>query len=178
MANNLKSDPKGVDIQIARMQKTLYAYLVAMLQPDKTLEGFGRVYKNKKSENFVFETYQSSNEYKDVSGLDRSCFLFYVEENVNVEEDPLADVQVVFLLHLEDFYSDGSKRMDEEIKGVAFNALLTKMKGGLRELITGVEHINEILEGFFDSNNAKVRDMHPYLTFTITGEVTYNYKNC
>ena len=76
MANNTKSDPRGIDIQIDRLQKAVYKDLSAMLKNGKTLEGYGRVYANKRKDATVFEVYTGKNEYKDIAILDGSSFFF------------------------------------------------------------------------------------------------------
>lgn len=178
MANNVKLNPRGIDKQIVRLQKTLYDRLASKLLPGKSVEGFGRVYRNMRDGKHVFEVYKGKNEYKDVSGLDGSSFLMHASGNTNISEDPVTLLQIVFFLNIDDFYNTTETRNDEELKEIAYNAVLTKLKGGLKEIIPGVEYVDGLLDGYLQGKTIMTWDMHPHVVFTITGNISYTYKNC
>ena len=106
------------------------------------------------------------------------AFFFYVNGNYDIEDAPVANIDVIFSLNLDDFYTQENKRMDEEIKEVVYRALFNKMKGGLSEIITGVDYVNGLMNGYLTNTSAMKKDFNPYIVFSVTGSVTFTYQNC
>ncbi|MEO0572582.1 MAG: hypothetical protein AAF039_12825 [Bacteroidota bacterium] len=171
--NFIKTNSVGVDKPIQKIQERLYAALDSL----GTINGYGRVYKNKRKNRFVFECYKGNDEYEDITSQDGSNFFCHVEETVDLTDAPQANLNWIFMLNLEHFYNGNIERMDEEIKQVV-NASLIRKPFTLSSMVSGPEFVDNLLKGFFDGKSLAQRDMHPYCIFTVRGTVTYNYKNC
>lgn len=174
--NFIKADNTGVDKAIEKLQRRLYDRM--FLEAEGDFNGYGRVYKNTRGDTSVFEAYVGNNEYIDVTGDDDSNFFFYIEDQINITEDPQAVLNAIFLVDIDAFYQDTQIRKDEEFIELAYSALNQKPFTPT-SIVRGIENIDVLLGGnFINDKTIRFQDMHPKLAFHIKGTVTYTYKNC
>lgn len=140
-----------------------------------SIDAYGRVYKNKINSGFVLESYISNGEYKDVLGTDTSRFFFVVDERKSFGEDPSSEIDIVFMVDLNDFYNS-NERMDEEFKSVVNQVLRDSLM--TVNNFYGYERLNTMLSGFQLGKSMDFDHMHPKLIFTVNGTVNYNLKAC
>lgn len=170
--NNLRPNPVGIDIPINKVQKRLYSLLSSI----GTVNGYGRVYQNVREGRSVFEVYSGKNEYNNVLGQEESKFFFVVDKRRSYQDAPIVNVDVVFMLNLENFYpGENALRKDEEIREQVMKVLYRKPFSPKTE-VSGIEYINTMLQGYLDGKN--VKDHHPYHIFSVQGTMTFNHKNC
>lgn len=168
--NYTKESNTGIDISIDRLQRRLYDKLSSI----GSVQGYSRVYKNMKNEKTYFEAYSGKNEYKNVMGIEKSRFFFHVEDDRDLIDAPVANVSVIFLLNLEEFYSgEDVLRKDEEIKQTVLS-VLDKRPFTTTRMLSGTDYLQTILR----SVPTSVKDVHPYHVFAVQGSMTYNIKNC
>lgn len=168
--NYLKENPVGIDKAIKRQQIAFYDALSLV----GVLDGYGRVYKNKKDKTNSLEVYKGNAQYENVSHSDVSKFFFEVENDIDVSDAPEVNVNVHFILDLDNFYpNEKDKRNDEEIRELV-------LKNVLRQTFNPSKiHIGAYkLSGIVNDNKLFSDDMHPKHIFTLSGKLSFNYKRC
>ncbi len=148
MAVVRKTDPKGVDIGIDRMQTTLFDNLTSLGWTD--YEVYPRAYKNYKGENKIPEIYVGNGEYREVLFDDTKnvTSFFLVDDNTNVEFQKLTtDVSLIFQANLLFLYPSIGHRADEEMHVDIFNSVKNNSIGfNLTGITTGVRNVYSDLE--------------------------------
>jgi len=162
-------NPKGIDLPIQKIQNYLF---------DKLDWGdiavYGRVHKNpSRQKGLVLEAYIGHNEYKDVFTDDtKNATIFFVEDDVHTTKEGMLfsnKLKIVFMVNLKKIYPKMMHRTDMEAEMKAI-ALIRKKPGfSFEKLEKGIKQCL----GEFYTAGIKLNDMHPYHTFSITGEITY-----
>lgn len=171
--NHLKPNPHGIDYAIELLQKPLYEELSAL----GSVQGYGRVYKNKKETGYSLEALNGS-EYTDVLGGEDSRFFFFMHNDLNGDTNVGVKIDIVFMVKLTDFFSDPIRR-DEEFRTIV-SKLIQRSKFKLQKTVIGMEYIEELTRQIYQrvtsSGNLAFFDMHPYHAVTFQTEVFYNRK--
>lgn len=177
--NYERTNPIGIDIPIEKVKKVLYNTLSERGQ----IDGYGRVYKKISSGYYSLEAYVSDNEYKGVLGTDTSRFFFNVfNQEETHDDDPSAQLDIIFMLNLEDFYQT-SERKDEDFISLVIS-VLKKTRFKVEKVLRGEEYLDRLVNGLKTGNtlvkpkNFYNDNLHPRMIFTVRGNVNFNYKTC
>lgn len=176
--NYLKTNPQGIDKAIQRAQVLLYDALNTLWGIE--LDGYGRVYKNEKSDKVVPEVYKSENDYSGtLFTTEKAKFFFETSDKSDFSHDTYFKslIGVYFIVNL-DTINIASHRADEEIRQNVFAVLRESPFREMKSIEVGIKNVasnfTNILEG-----NTKWADKHPYHVFKIVSEVEYYYdQNC
>src|SRR5688572_23310877 len=94
-----KTDPKGIDYYIQRLQTALHDRLAW----GSNYHCHGRCYRNRKNDGFVAEVYQGDGEYKDVYFDDSLSAISFFGISGAIEKEGVmntVDVHLVFFVDL------------------------------------------------------------------------------
>lgn len=181
--NSVKSNPKGVDWYIQKLQNKVYEQLISKWQLNEDLYlSYGRCYKTETDDGVVPKAYIGNGEYKDVFFDDTVAIVSFFDTNEEYEAaQKTASVEVgvnmYFLCSLpkiSSFISD-VERFDQEcfldvlalIKQVSpFNFIKADM--------TIDKAIKPTYNGYLVSKGLKNRDLQPFFCFRIEMNVIFN----
>lgn len=175
--NYLRENPVGIDIEINKIQTFLYNKIVERWSL-QNFNGYGRVYKNKKSGLIVPEYYVSEKEYEDVLLDDRlnGIMFFSPNKDADIYGDLIiqkCDVIFTFNLACLEF---SNEREDEKIRQVILSYLNTfdSRKDFIEQIKTELENVyrdyNGVANYFYDMQN--------FHHFKVTLELRFNNKKC
>lgn len=170
MANNVKTNPVGLDIVIDKVQKKLYDKLTTLW--NVKLEGYPRCYEVKRDKKTTIEHFVSKNEYVSLIHSDNNKFFFTVKKDVTQNSFTTydAEIEVYFILNIKDCKASIEHRADEEVRLDVINVLSTIGYVEVTKKIT--TDITSVFQGY---DYKLVNDMHPHHCFKVTFEVN-NYK--
>lgn len=180
-----KTDPKGIDFELAKIQTVVYNKLTAL----PAANGYGwtdynsyeRVYLNEKEGNIIPELYVG-----DSTATNKDYREIYYDDNHNAEsyfvvdsprpfdERFTATVGMIFQMDLPSIFPTIAHRADEEAHRHVLLSLQKAMKTTkISSLITGIDNV---YSGLF-TDQIKTTDMQPCHVFRFNFEVNYDY-NC
>jgi hypothetical protein len=163
------TNPKGIDFPIQKIQNYLF---------DKLNWGdiavYGRVHKNPSGQKgILLEAYIGHNEYKDVFTDDtKNATIFFVEDDVHNSKEGIrftTKIKIVFMVNLSKTFPSILHRADMEAEMTAIEIIRKRSGFSFEKLEKGIKQCL----GEFYTEGIKLNDMHPYHTFSITGEITY-----
>ena len=175
MANNLRTNTSGIDIQIERIQTRLYKKLNS-LNEGIDINGFGRVYLNKYEEGSKIECYTGNNNYEDVLRSDDTRFFFVLNPEISVPDAISADIGLAVMADLSELFGF-EDREDEKLREIVCN-VLEKSGFKIEAISIGVDYLKRYLKGVFDNTNLDFEDMEPLHVFTVKGKINYTFKDC
>ena len=155
--NNLKSNPKGIDIEINSIQTKLYNKLGY-----SAFDGYGRVYLiDGKPKFFV------NGSYKEVLLDDKLNGHFFFIEDSNTKKDSIfeTDVDIIFLLDLEKIKPNVNHRADEEVRVEILEVLEKCRRFHLEEITKGIDALNDFEHTLID--------MQPFHFISLKGNLQY-----
>jgi len=160
--NNLKSNPKGIDIVISKIQKKLYDTLSVLW--DVELDGYGRCYTQKIDENRGIVNYVNSKEYsKSLIHKERNKFFFLAENEY--KQTSLGyfstSIELYFILNLNECKPDATDRQDEEVRVDVINALFGCF---VKQDIKVTFVLEDVFRNYF---YPETLDLHPYHCFKL-----------
>lgn len=177
--------PKGIDEQIQYTQGILYKSLKQKwktegLNPDATLDVFGRIRKNPiNPAGYYPEAYIGRGEYRDLYINDEvNATICFIEDDKDHDTDDMnqfyfADGKFVVMMNLKKCYPDIDHRADTEAQIDVIN----EIKKNKMFSITGVQkEIKNVFKGF-NIEKIMTDDMQPFHIFAITGTMKYKI-NC
>lgn len=174
--NYLRENKVGIDAEIAPLQTYLYDKIVCKWNIED-FNGYGRVYKNKKSGLVVPEYYISDREYEEVLLDDRlNGIMFFSPSDFTQTYGSLMiqNVDIIFTFNLKSLdYS--CEREDESVRQYIMSLMNSySSKQEVKQIITGLSNVysdyNGVANYFYD-----MQDFHH---FKITTELRYFNKNC
>lgn len=168
---SLKTDPKGIDKAIQKIQENLHAYLVERWGAD--YECYGRVYKNLSERGVLAEVYTGSN-YKEVfwnSALKAISFFSVGDQVEDLKGMSKVKVGVTFFVDLVKIKPDITHRADEEVRLDVLEFFSGMNYTGYE---TGLSNVLKEYPGTLES--LKTVDMHPAHAFRIN--INLIYQNC
>lgn len=182
MGNVTKTAPVGIDVNIQKLQTSVYNYLLSEweLTADQ-YTSYGRVYKNQLDNGFVAEAYMGSNEYKEVYLDDKvlvTSFIGKGESETISNDSNKANIFIVFMLNVSAIKSDVTHRADAEIAVDIQNALLLSPFVTITESATGVDNVLKEYTGTRKDMGLKYRDMQPYLFLRFNMTMSYDPNAC
>lgn len=167
MANNLITNPIGLDTTIYNIQKKLYD----VLQPkwNVALDGYPRCYSIQREDKRGIEYYKGKNEYKSLIHLEGNKF-FFMAENTQTQttiESFTTDIDLYFILNLDQCKPALQNRGDNEVRIDVLNVLKGFSEIGLN--IQVVTDVQKVFQGYdFTFRN----DQQPYHCFKLTLNIT------
>lgn len=186
----VKTNPKGIDWYIQKLQTALHTRLIAAWELEDTnqYKCYGRCYRNKTDNGYIAENYEGGDKYKEVywdSSLTAISF-FGITREMKYSTGFESDVHLVFFadlskLALKDKDADViTHRADEELRTMVID-FIGKHSYGFS--ITGVElWLENVLREYPGSRRDErliAVDMHPIHCFRINLKLLYNpNKNC
>lgn len=167
----------GIDKKIKIIQNALSSNLGF-----DNVDFFGRVQKslNKDLKTFVPEFFTDFPVKKEVFYNDKKApggNVFFIDSDNHKELKGglfQSEIKIVFMFNLEKLYQDKSYRADSEVQAHCLK--LVKKIGALDGTLTIEKGIESVLKGF-DISGIKLKDMQPFHTFSINGNLNYSF-NC
>jgi len=170
-----KIAPRGIDINIDKLQVKLFDGLGWDSLPSVTYESNHRAYKNETSDGIIPEVYDGIKEYREVvfnDKIDASSF-FLVDDSRSGESPFNTTVSVIFQLKLDKIFPNVTHRADEEAHADVLNILKTNQAGAkISSLVVG---LSNVYSGLI-VDTSKYNDMQPFHVFKVDMDV--NYSNC
>ena len=166
MANNLKTNPIGLDAVIAKIQTKLYDKLTALW--GVTLEGYPRCYEIKRDKKTTIEHFISASDYVSLIHVDKNKFFFLNKKDYKQNSNRAYDteVELFFVVNVKECKTSINHRADEEVRLDVMNVLSTIGNIGVDTTIsTGIENVFKGYDYRFTD------DMQPYHCFKITMSV-------
>jgi len=180
------TNPKGLDEQVQYTQKLLFDNLktkwkTSGINPDTTLDVFGRIRRNPVSNDFYPEAYIANGEYGDLYLNDSvNATICFIEEDRDHTTDDFnefyfAEGKFVVMMNLKNCYPIILHRADSE----AQLDVIAQIKKNKMFTIDGIQKgLENIFKGF-KTDNIKTDDMQPFHCFAITGTMKYKINiNC
>lgn len=174
--NHLKTDPVGIDRVIDRIQKAIYAPLLASWE---TLDVYGRVYKNQKKKGVQLEVYNSNGDYDKILFSEGNKVFFVQGDSPKSRIGTMEnDLWVISILDLDKVRPDITHRADEEVHSDMLNALYTEIKiEDVDSLEYGMENLKKVVEDTLSFGDFDHSDIHPYHVFMVKLKVKYYLEN-
>lgn len=168
MANNLITNPIGLDTTIYQIQKELYD----KLQPlwNVKLDGYPRCYSIQRENKRSIEFYKGKNEYRNLIHLEGNKFFFTAEnrQTQSTIDSFTTDIDLYFILNLDQCKPLLKNRGDNEVRVDVLNVI--QGLGGNIGLNTNViTNVDEVFSGYdFTFKN----DQQPYHCFRLVLNIT------
>lgn len=173
--NYTTSTTVGIDTIIQDIQTDLYNNLVASW--GDVLDGYGRVYINKKGTKRIPQILVSENDYKDVYINDEkdAQFFFLTSEQSSTDDEYIYKNQtkVIFTVNLENIVGEG--RNDEKVRVKVIDLLrkISYNRFQIEGYDTGLDNVFRGLDTECISN----ADLQPLHTFSVNINLFYYLTN-
>jgi hypothetical protein len=110
----------GIDEKIKRVQIAMYSRLKTVwgITNDNDYDCYGRVYRNKKDNQYIAELYTGNGEYKDVYWDDKKAAIswFGTGSIITYDIQNIVPVHLVFFVNLKKLKPTIQHRADEEVR--------------------------------------------------------------
>lgn len=174
MANNIKTNPKGLDVVIQNMQNLLYNKLTALWNVD--LSGYGRCYPsfNQEQNRKEIEFYNGANEYKDVLYAEENKFFFTAENEIERVGNSQfkTKIELFFIVNVSEIYPNVTHRADEEVRVDVINILEQSSFATISSIVIDIDKVFSKYEYVISD------DLQPYHCFKIILDtLDYNINN-
>jgi len=160
--NNLKTNPKGLDVVIYGVQKKLYDELTA-LWTGVELFGYDRCYVANRNNLKTIDYYFSDKEYKNLVVAEDNKFFFTAEneiQNVGINYYETS-IDLYFILNVSEIKPTVLHRADEEVRQDVLNVLQTMRNVSIDNVVISTDNI--FSRYFFN----QVIDLEPYHCFKV-----------
>ena len=160
MANVIKTNPRGIDYPIQRIQTLLYNDLIA--GGWTSYEAYGRVYKNLKEDKVIPEFATSNKDYKEVLFDDKfnATSFFMVDDKITYNGTGTANVSLIFQAKIDKLFPTITHRADEEMHEDIVTSLNHRNFGKITGITTGIKQVyadlNIDIEGIDDMSGFHV----------------------
>jgi len=160
--NNLKTNPKGLDVLIYSVQKKLYDGLTALWSGIE-LTGYDRCYLANRNGFKSIDYYVSANEYQNLVVAEENKFFFTAENDIEKVGNLYykTAIDLYFILNVNEIKPDIIHRADEEVRQDVLNVLNTIAEIEVNNIIINIDKVFNRFD--FDY----VDDMQPYHVFKI-----------
>lgn len=184
-----KTNPVGIDQRIQKLQTLLHSRLTELWGIDvndatanKSVEFYGRCYRNKKNNGYIAEVYDGNKEYKEVYWNDslKAISFFGISSKEDYDVGHAADVHLVFFVDLKALKQEIAHRADEEVR-MDVKKLFGKSLLGFSyiSMEIGLENVLREYQGSYRDERLKAVDMHPIHCFRVNLRLMYDInKNC
>lgn len=181
---NVKEDPVGIDVYIRKFQEKLYSSLMETwgLNPEnaddeKRYQCYGRCYRNKKSNGYVAEVFESGKDYKEVYWNDTlsAISFFGISDSIEHNVAEKANVHLVFFVDLKKLKPSINSRADEEVRADVIKLVQAGLFGFKYESMDlWLENVLKEYSGSYRDERLKAVDMHPVHCFRLNFSLNYN----
>jgi hypothetical protein len=179
----LKQNPKGVDLNIQKLQSFIHSKLIDLWQVSDNYECYGRASRNRTDDGYIAEILTSDKNYKEVywnKALAAISF-FGISTRATSELGSVlkTDAHLVFFVDLNKVKPSITSRADEEVRKDVINACITGDYGFTFESIeTGLENVLKEYPGSRRDDRLKFIDMQPVHCFRLNFSLQYDINNC
>jgi len=161
----------GIDTVIQSIQNELYSNLIVSWS--ENIDGYGRVYINKKQNENIAQYFIDEKDYKDVYVNDEkdAQFFFLTDENSTTEDEYVYKnkTKVVFIVNLKKVFDSG--RVDSKARVNVINFLRNIAYG--RFQIEGYDTgVDNVFRGL-NTDKLKKADLQPFHVFSINIDLNY-----
>jgi len=174
-------NPAGIDRPILNLQTEIHKQLLVKwgLTGDKanTYEAFGRIYRNKKDNQFIAEAYAGDGEYKEVYWNDElSAISWFGQSNITkLDVRYKTNVHLVFFVDLAKLKPDIQHRADEEVRNDVQRIVGRGLYGFTYESTeVWLENVLREYPGSRRENRLSAVDMHPVHCFRMNFSLIYS----
>ncbi len=169
---SLLTDPKGIDVEIQRIQKVLHDSL--SLKWAGELNAYGRVYQNlTKEEKIKPEHYKGNSGYEDVYFDDKfSCTFFFMDKDTHNQEDKYkysSEVNLVFMVNLSKIHNE-TEMADARALFEVLEILNEEYNVNIE---SSLKYVRNVLKGM-DISKIKFSDIHPLHCFGVKMKLHYD----
>lgn len=170
--NNLKTNPKGLDVIIYRVQKKLYDKLSTMWAGVE-LFGYDRCYLSNRNGVKSIDYYVSDKEYENLIVAEKNKFFFTAEnevKNVGINYYETS-IELYFIVNVSEIKPDILHRADEEVRKDVLNLLQTMSDTSIDYVVFNTDNVFN--KYFFN----QVIDLEPYHCFKVVLKVNKYHLN-
>lgn len=175
MNHILENSIIGIDAVIQKVQVDLYDQLIN-LWVGKSIDGYGRAYKNYLNGGYVPEHYVSGQGYQDVLLNDNvdGHFAFLVSDSSTTDDDfvYVNQTKVVFSLNLKNIYPESGEYEDERAHRDTISILREISKSKFN--ITGFQTEVESVYAGYDIKMETLNNLYPYHIFAVNVDLKFN----
>jgi hypothetical protein len=170
MANNLESNPIGINTTVYQIQKKLYDKLTVLW--DTEIDAYPICYSIKREGDKTksIEFYQGDGEYsKNLIHRERNKFFFTADNDLTQKSLDYysTDIDLYFILNLKECKSLNTNRADKEVINDVLEILKQFEQIGITTKI--VTELERVFQGYtFDFKH----DLQPYFCFKLTLPIT------
>lgn len=170
MANNLESNPIGINTTVYQIQKKLYDKLTVLWNTE--IYGYPICYSIKREgdKTKTIEHYKGLNEYsKNLIHRERNKFFFTADYDLeqNSLEFYSTNIDLYFIINLKECKGDNTNRATAEVLNDVTNILKSFSQIGLNTKI--VTDLDKVFQGYtYDFKH----DLQPYFCFKLTLNIT------
>lgn len=170
MANNLESNPIGINTVVYRLQKALYDKLTTLWNAE--IDGYPICYSIKRDgeKNKSIEFYKGKNEYsKNLIVRERNKFFFTADNDLEQTSIDYysTNIDLYFIVNLKECKSTNENRADKEVINDIFNVLNKFENVGINTKI--VTDLDRVFQGYtYDFKH----DLQPYFCCKFTLNIT------
>lgn len=145
------------------------------------MDGYGRIYKNKKGGKNIPEAYMGNGDYSDTfyNDVKIANFFFIVDDKADTDDEVVftAETKIVFNLNLEYCLRQRSDRMDALAHKQVLEVLRPMSRRG-KFNITGYETgLDNVFSGF-DIKRIDKDDLQPLHSFAVIVDLNYYLTDC
>jgi hypothetical protein len=169
-----KTDPKGIDAYIQRLQVDLYGRLAGLWPADTVHESYGRCQRNFVNGLYHAEVYEGT-DYKDVLWDDRAGVVSFFGVNPFVTNGTgrIAQVHLIVFCDLKKLKPAAGARADEEVRIDYMNIIGKALYGfHYKKTVCGMANILKEYSGSLEK--MKSIDSQPLHAFRIETLLHYN----
>lgn len=175
--------PVGIDAAITSLQKQLYSRLKKAwgINNDKDYDCYGRVYRNKKDNQYIAEAYVGNKEYKEVYWDDARAAISWFGTGSTIEFNLTNRVAVhlVFFVNLKKLKPAIAHRADEEVRRDVQQLFGNTWLGFTYESTElWTENVLREYPGSRRDNRLSVVDMQPLHCFRLNLTAVYSSNIC
>jgi hypothetical protein len=169
----LITNPIGIDKVIQAAQTKL----IAGLHTTKTVEVYGRAFRNERDGGVVPEVFVSGREYQDVMYNDKvDCTIFFDpadQVTYNGAGQAQSEIGIVVQCNLHTLYPDKGRHATELIE----RDVIDIIEAQTPFRVTGIVKGYPAIEMFAMTSRVRF-DMQPHYVFRLQTVVNYQYDNC
>ena len=165
-----KASPVGVDHEIYKFQQRLNAL------DWSNISVYGKLYLTIRNDKVIAEAYKSNGEYGEVFLDDKqsAVFGFMVSDNREGLSFVKAELKLICSVNLNKVFVSAERKDEEAILTVLKAVTPMLLSNNEGQIITGFE---DVFSGI-DTERIKHRNMHPWLNFALTFNVSYFNNLC
>lgn len=177
-----KTNPKGIDLSIQKLQSYIHTELTTLWGVTDTFECYARASRNRTSDGFIAEVLTSGKSYKEVYWNDALAAISFFGTGTRSTSELgqlKTDVHLVFFTNLTKLKPSIVHRADEEVRKDVINACMKGDYGFTLESVeTGLDNVLREYPGSRRDDRLIGVDMQPKHCFRLNFSILYDINNC